>query len=202
MKFSTALAAAAAAISLSSALPATDPYEGFPKPPAGTIYYYFKVKAKAGQPTTFNDLYLTAYHTHAGQSDAVLDKTLHPAHRGWFNETVLMWFDSSDNPKEPEYFELTYSNTLDLGSTSWTKVRIDALSPGDPGLALDAENKLIFTGQVTNYEYVSWLVCDWFHSVPQLFALKKYPPNPKIPSNCAKVDLVAEVAPLEYDRSR
>lgn len=37
-------------------------------------------------------------------------------------------------------------------------------------------------------------VCDWFHSGPQLFTLIKYG-VPVIPSSCAKVDLVAEVAP-------
>lgn len=37
-------------------------------------------------------------------------------------------------------------------------------------------------------------VCDWWHSVPQLFTLAKYG-TPVIPSSCAKVDLVAEIAP-------
>lgn len=38
------------------------------------------------------------------------------------------------------------------------------------------------------------VVCDWFHSEPQLFTLYNYH-DPVIPCSCAKVDLLAEVAP-------
>lgn len=156
------LVAVATAVSLSSALPAPEP-QGLPTPAADTVYYYFKTQVQAGQPTKFNNLYLAAYHTGAGLSDATLGETTPlPAHRGWFNGTALNWFqpDNGNN-----YFGFDYQGSSDMYA-SWSPVTING-GPGSPGLGLDAENRLVV--EVNKDAWSSWV--SWLGMFPPCFSL-------------------------------
>ena len=89
MKLSATLIALSAAVT--SALP-----QAFPPPPADTVYYYFRTSVKDSYSSTYDDLYLTAYHTGAGLSDATfVSGGPLEGHRGWFNGTSLNWFQPS-----------------------------------------------------------------------------------------------------------
>lgn len=149
MKFSTSLAAVATAIGLSSALPAPEP-QAFPPVPANTIYYYFKTQVQAAQPPAYNNLYLTAYHTGAGLSDATFVRNAPlPGHRGWFNGSTLNWFQPFNGGI---FFGVDYYVG---GGTyaSWSPVTINGGS-GAPGLGLDVGNRLVV---MNNTYWDSWL---------------------------------------------
>ncbi|KAE9962125.1 hypothetical protein BLS_000786 [Venturia inaequalis] len=165
MQYSSSLAAMAMAIGAATALPAAEPQAPVPLTVGIPTYYYFKTQVQAAQPPQYNNLYLTAYHTGAGLSDATFSRGAPlPAHRGTFVGTSLSWFAPTPN-------NVTFGVQYSLANTNyaaWSPVTING-GAGTP-------------------------VCDWFHSGPQLFTLIKYG-VPVIPSSCAKVDLVAEVAP-------
>jgi hypothetical protein len=149
MKFSTTISALFIAVSLSSALPAP---QAFPPVPADTVYYYFKTSVKADQPTAYNNLYLVAYHTGAGLSDAtfVKDAPLE-SHRGWFNGTSLNWFQPS-SVNGGIFFGVDYS-VGGANYASWSSVTING-GQGTSGLGLDDNKNLI----VLNSSYWdSWL---------------------------------------------
>jgi hypothetical protein len=92
MKFSTTILALSA--SLTSALPSPQS-TGSPLPPADTTYYYFhtNVLPDQGNKTKYDNLYMVAYHTGAGLSDATFESETLNTHRGWFNGTQLRWFE-------------------------------------------------------------------------------------------------------------
>jgi len=186
MKFSTIVSALSMAVGLSSALPAP---QAFPPVPADTVYYYFKTQVKDYQPAAYDDLYLVAYHTGAGLSDATFVKGAPlEGHRGWFNGTALNWFQPS-SVNGGIFFGVDYY--VGGGNyASWSTVTING-GQGSPGLGLDDNKNLVV---LDNSYWDSWLVCDWWHNVPQLFTLSKSS-GTVLPSSCAKVDLVAEVAP-------
>lgn len=155
MKFSTTLSALSIAVGLSSALPAP---QSFPPVPADTVYYYFKTQVQADQPTAYNDLYVVAYHTGAGLSDAtfVKDAPLE-GHRGWFNGTSLNWFQPS-SVNGGIFFGVDYY--VGGGNyASWSTVTING-GQGSPGLGLDADKNLIV---LDNSYWESWLgMCPTF----------------------------------------
>jgi hypothetical protein len=150
MKVSTILSALSMAIGRSSALPT--PQAQFPPVPADTVYYYFKTSVQAYQPTAYDDLYLVAYHTGAGLSDATFVKGAPlEGHRGWFNGTSLNWFHPS-SINGGIFFGVDYA--IGGGSyTSWSSVTINA-GEGAPGLGLDGNNNLIV---LNNSYWDSWL---------------------------------------------
>jgi len=191
MKFSTALVTLALTAGLTSALPQT-----FPPAPPDTVYYYFRTNVQYGQPpekSQYNDLYMVAYHTGAGLSDATFENAALPAHRGWFNGTYLNWFEpQSDNGGI--FFGVNFGTGTNYAA--WSAVTING-GQGTEGLALDDQQNLVFTSDYYNEIGAAWLVCDWYHGVPQLFLYvnNQVGSNNTLPTSCAKVDLVAEVAP-------
>lgn len=92
MKFSTTILAFTTA--LTSAFPSPQS-SGSALPPADTTYFYFRssVFPNQGNKTKYDNLYMVAYHTGAGLSDATFQSQPLNSHRGWFNGTQLRWFE-------------------------------------------------------------------------------------------------------------
>ncbi|KAE9966861.1 hypothetical protein BLS_007250 [Venturia inaequalis] len=185
MKFSAAILALTA--SLTCALPSPQA-PVFPLPPADTTYYYFRssVLSNQGNKTKYNDLYMVAYHTGAGLSAATFQPAPLNSHRGWFNGTQLRWFEPT--PANSVTFGVAWGSgtSYDL----WYPTEING-GYGTGDFKLDDNNNLITTDKYVG----GWIVCDWSHGVPQLFNLVSYAANVTIPDTCARVNLVAEVAP-------
>lgn len=159
MRFSTSLVAITTAIGLTLALPAPEP-QAFPPVSADTVYYYFKTQVQAAQSPVYNNLYLTAYHTGAGLSDATFVRnTPLPRHRGWFNGSTLNWF-------EPFNGSIFFGVDYYVGGgnyAAWSPVEING-GAGNPGLGLDAGNRLVV---VNNTYWDSWL--GMFPFCPQMY---------------------------------
>ncbi|TID22646.1 hypothetical protein E2P81_ATG01772 [Venturia nashicola] len=185
MKLSTALLALTA--SLTSALPSPQSTgEGLPA--ADTTYYYFhsSVLPNQGNKTKYDNLYMVAYHTGAGLSAATFQSAPLESHRGWFNGTQLRWFQP------------TTTNQISFGVAWGTGTSYDLWYPtginggwGTGDFVLDQNKNLVTTDDSIG----GWIVCDWSHGVPQLFNIVRYAANVTIPGTCARVNLVAEVAP-------
>jgi len=133
--------------------------------------YYLRTQLKSNQTGQgkHEDLWLSAYHTGAGLNDAVLNSNRSRAIAGFTNATNIT------NP-DGGFFQY---QEFDLGSafpwglyiqggdaySAWQPVRVNA-GYGSGYFALNS------TG-LQWYGYGSfggWLVCDWWHGVPQLFA--------------------------------
>lgn len=141
----------AMAIGVATALPAADAQAPAPAPLTVGIptYYYFKTQVQAGQPPQYNNLYLTAYHTGAGLSDATFSRGAPlPAHRGTFVGTSLSWFAPTPN-------NVTFGVQYSLANTnyaSWSPVTING-GAGTPGVGLK-DGKLVV---LSSTSFDSWL---------------------------------------------
>lgn len=134
----------------------------------------------------FNNLYLTAFHTGAGTNDAVFTTSKDSAATGFLNETADGSFQEFD-------FGTEFPWSLEIGYepyTAWAPVTINA------GLADAGNGFFTFTpsGLVWNVtQFDGWLVCDWWHTVPQLFWKTDVAySNSSLPTSCAEVYLVKE----------
>jgi hypothetical protein len=149
MKFSSTISALSLALGLSSALPAP---QAFPPVPADTVYYYFKTQVKDYQSVAYDDLYLFAYHTGAGLSDATFVKdTPYEGHRGWFNGTSLNWFQPS-SVNGGIFFGVDVC--IGCGTyQDWSTVTING-GQGTPTLGLDEDQNLVV---LNNSYFGNWL---------------------------------------------
>ncbi|KAI9725791.1 MAG: hypothetical protein M1834_009740 [Cirrosporium novae-zelandiae] len=110
-----------------------------------------------------DNLYVSSYHTGAGESDATLSSD-HGVAGSLINETYWQF----------EIGEYQWGMNLEIQTfyTSWQPVSILTFSPGTAGMTLSST-----TDDSTKYlnppePYGGWLVCDWWHaSTPQLFYL-------------------------------
>ncbi|MCJ1260598.1 hypothetical protein MMC22_000460 [Lobaria immixta] len=137
----------------------------------------FKTCVHPGEDVSKEGLYLTAYHIGAGENDAVLAGK-GSAIKGFLNDTTLQ-FDLGT--EFPWYLEFVFE-----AYTEWSSVRV-SVGPPTEDFAIKG-NKLVWNG----YGFNGWLVCDWYHGVPQLFW--KTSQFNETTANCASVDLVTENA--------
>ncbi|KAF2403506.1 hypothetical protein EJ06DRAFT_281239 [Trichodelitschia bisporula] len=138
---------------------------------------WFHVRTATLPPSPqHNALWVTAYHTGAGLSDAALLSSLAPAHMGRLDNSSLLWFNSTP----PFGWNLRYG-----AYTLWNPVTIDGGS-GSGGFAVEGGNIVHKSEQ-----WGGWLVCDWNHGVPQLFWLDggRTQPETKLPVSCNRVEL-------------
>ncbi|KAF4314034.1 hypothetical protein GTA08_BOTSDO00792 [Botryosphaeria dothidea] len=151
--------------------------------------YVLKTQLVSNNDTSkakFNDLYLTAFHTGAGTNDAVFTSSKGDAATAFLNETTDGSFQEFD-------FGTEFPWSLQIGYepyTAWAPVTIDAGVPqaGD-GFFTFTPSGLTFN--VSQFD--GWLVCDWWHTTPQLFwktGVTYY--NSSLPTSCADVYLVKE----------
>ncbi|EKG11228.1 hypothetical protein MPH_11699 [Macrophomina phaseolina MS6] len=151
--------------------------------------YLLKTQLVNNNDTTkakYNNLYLTAFHTGAGTNDAVLTSSKDSAATGFLNETADGSFQEFD-------FGNDFPWTMKIGYepyAAWAPVTIDA------GLGDAGDSFFTFTPSGLTYnvsQFDGWLVCDWWHTTPQLFwktAVTYY--NSSLPTSCADVYLVKE----------
>ncbi|EME78756.1 uncharacterized protein MYCFIDRAFT_89396 [Pseudocercospora fijiensis CIRAD86] len=173
-----------------------------------TREYQLKTCLKSGQSgkSRYDNLWLSSYHTGAGLNDVVFDETRAAASKGFLNATNVT---SGDR---------TYYNQLfDLGTTfAWGLVIVESESfyaawqPVEMNAGVQGSDTVVsgFFINSTGLQWTSdpkspgsssdafggWLVCDWWHGVPQLFFRFKYYPTSAYPApaSCADIDLLPQ----------
>ena len=140
--------------------------------------YLLQSQLKAGQESKsrFDDLWLVASHTGAGLNDAVFYPNRTSAIKGFLNATNTT--QSSGEPYNRQEFDLGNDFPWGLAVadvnfySAWEPVRINAGSSED-GFFINS-NGLQWnqdpSNPASNSSFGGWLVCDWWHGVPQLFA--------------------------------
>ncbi|KAK3721049.1 hypothetical protein LTR37_003339 [Vermiconidia calcicola] len=173
-----------------------------------TQQYRLKTELKPNQPgkERYGNLYLAGYHIAAGLSDAVLLSDQSAGITGFLNGT------------NGQVNEITYQNQVfDLGNdfawtllpvpsvnfyAAWQPVRVQAGDgpsdlQSDSGFWIDNENGLQWTSAPQDAPgsgsdaFGGWLVCNWWHGVPQLF-FRISNEEALAPCSCADVWLCPE----------
>ncbi|KAK6428420.1 hypothetical protein LTR95_015439 [Oleoguttula sp. CCFEE 5521] len=162
--------------------------------------YRLRADLKPGQPdkTVYDGLYLSSYHTGAGLNDAVFySKDPSDGIVGQLNGTNGTAQTFNLGTAFPwSMFMVPYASTY----AAWQPVRIDAGEGGhsDRGLGggffingTGLQWAEAGTGSADGYPFAGWMVCDWWHGVPQLFFRMQYY-NDTTPASCADVYLCPE----------
>lgn len=165
--------------------------------------YRLKTAVKPNQPkkTRFNNLWLQGYHTGAGLNDVTFTTQEKGANKGFLEKTNVTGKD--DRPFYSALFDLgsdfSYDLVMDEYDTmyaGWQPVRLNA---GTGGSGTEVSGFFINS---TGLQWTStpekpgssddafggWLVCDWWHGVPQLFFRLRYDHIPET-LGCADVKL-------------
>ncbi|KAK8200329.1 hypothetical protein HDK77DRAFT_225434 [Phyllosticta capitalensis] len=142
------------------------------------------VNANDSTKAKFSGLYLSSYHTGAGLSDAVFIANETRGVKAFLNETVPATAHGAR-------LEFDFGNDFPWGLTlgyqsyaKWSPVTINA-GIGDAGY-IYGDKGLVYN----QTQFSGWMVCDWWHNVPQLFWLMSVPGAFDIPSSCAEVQLL------------
>ncbi|CZT17457.1 uncharacterized protein RCC_03291 [Ramularia collo-cygni] len=170
--------------------------------------YYLKTHVKSGY-NRFDNLYLEAYHTGAGLNDATFNKTTSTAAKGYLANPVYGHSSATYN-QQFDLFGYGYQLEVDFSQvpySQWQPVRINAGTHGNETgnsgfhtfLTRDTET-LVWDSEPQNSEsadksgqlFGGWIVCDWWHGVPQLFVKLYQDTKITLPDTCAEVDLVME----------
>ncbi|KMP06255.1 hypothetical protein CISG_02391 [Coccidioides immitis RMSCC 3703] len=126
-----------------------------------------------------NGQYLSSYHIQAGASDAVLVPDVERASKGFLSGSNQMISSES---------EISWGMVLNAPKYSqWANVQIRAGDTTD-GFFLDGDRLLWRDDD----EFRGWLVCDWWHGLPQLFWVPSARNETSYPSSCWMTDLRVE----------
>jgi len=141
--------------------------------PTGREFYLRTVVTNGS--AAFNNLYVAGYHTGAGLNDAVLapkDNSYRLA-KGFMNGTHQEFDLGSD-------FPYGFVALEEANYAGWEYVQINAGYGGEgfyynntdgsgvKGLKWVAGYPYVYEPTPLN-EWIGWMVCDWFHGMPQLF---------------------------------
>jgi len=170
-----------------------------------TSEYRLRTELKPGQRNKrlFENLYVISYHTGAGLGDATLVRNASTAAAGFLNATNT---STAEAPNYVQEFDLgtqfPWSMNLAVADTAysgWQPVRIDA-GAGGSSRGIGEGFFLNSTGLQWNSApgadsardaFGGWIVCDWWHGVPQLFfRLSSY--DLPLPASCADIYLRPE----------
>ncbi|MCJ1280514.1 hypothetical protein MMC21_008343 [Puttea exsequens] len=172
------LTSALAALSLALPLPLAAPTNITSSP---TDRYYLKTQVFNANSPDKDSLYVGSWHTGAGTADAVLSNEADTP--GFLNATYQQ-FELGDN--------LQWGFVLDsaLNYAGWEFVYLDAVyGQGTPGFYFNESGLQVSQDQ--GYGFSGWLVCDWWHGVPQLFwRVYQAEFGFSFPSTCVLVNLV------------
>lgn len=192
MKLSLLCFCAFAAVGLAVAIPEPEPQQvgtaanAFPR-------YRLKTEVIEGDATK-DGLYVATYHIGAALNDAVLVSEENRGTKGYLNLTSPSsstesavaegnWIFELNGFPYPSGFEFQY----DQYYTRWLSIQIN-VGPGDPGFYLNTST--LTPHLVTSHPaWTGWIVCDWWHTVPQLF-WQYYFTDFEVPGSCARVRLV------------
>ncbi|PGH27072.1 hypothetical protein AJ80_01258 [Polytolypa hystricis UAMH7299] len=144
--------------------------------PALPRFYYLRT-ANSGVPA-HDGLYVSSFHTGAGLSDAVVQPVRGDAAKGFLKDTHQQ-FQIGDE------LEWAMVMGVDANFSRWDSVHINA-GRGTPGFSIDA-GKLHWK---EDGEFQGWLVCNWWHGIPQLFWIES--PDVPYPEGCSRPVLEVE----------
>ena len=148
-----------------------------------TREFLLKILVKPNQASNcavFDNLYLTSYHTAAGQSDPVFTNESSSARPFFLTFTNVTGFERiyyETGNDFPWTLNLPVTGFYDGWQPVWmqavadAKVAGDGLSPIEAAAAVN-ENGLEWSTapgvEHGHNEFSGWLVCDWAHGMPQL----------------------------------
>ncbi|KAK7553629.1 hypothetical protein IWX49DRAFT_220192 [Phyllosticta citricarpa] len=134
--------------------------------------------------SAYSGLYLSTYHTGAGLSDVVFVANETLGAKAFLNESVP---ETAPGGQLEFDFGNDFPWGLRLGYepyAKWSTVIVQA-GLGDQGFVYGEQ------GLVYNLtQFAGWMVCDWWHGVPQLFWLMNVVGAYEVPSSCAEVLLL------------
>ncbi|KAJ6037940.1 uncharacterized protein N7446_012214 [Penicillium canescens] len=148
-------------------------------PIASSFPKHFHLKSRGATNQEHNNLYVYAYHTGPGLNDAALTKDVNTASSVFLTGTKALFNFNTE-------FSWGVVATGDTKYTSWDPISINA-GQGSNGFSVKGNN--FQWSEVSSFG--GWLVCDWYHNVPQLFYLNR-DHDAAIPSSCSKVQLKVE----------
>ncbi|KAF3163657.1 hypothetical protein TWF106_010548 [Orbilia oligospora] len=144
----------------------------------------FKVQTKVIEGNRkFDGLWASLYHTGAGTADVYFHNNRTAAFSAFLNHTQFQWVYTGVS-QIPYALNLQYQTYA-----TWGPLEV---SPGygsdyyGKGFVFKNGNQIVDKFE----EWTGWLVCDWWHQVPQLFWTQIGAKVKVIPS-CAKVQLIA-----------
>ncbi|MDI1489153.1 MAG: hypothetical protein OHK93_008431 [Ramalina farinacea] len=123
--------------------------------------YYLKTKVIDGGDKTKDGFYVTSYHTGAGLDDAVLEVTTEHAAKGFLNATYQQFDFNTRDPVSINTGQQTVGFYFNETGLQW-----DYAEDG----------------------FAGWIVCDWWHGLPQLFWKYNFYEY-LLPCSCAQVEL-------------
>lgn len=141
-----------------------------------SVEYRLRTQLKPGQAdkARFDNLWLVSSHIGAGLSDVVLYTNQSSGIKGFLNAT------NATNKQQNYRQEFDLGNQFPWGMSvayvnnyaAWEPVRIEAGS-GQDGFYINSTGlqwAQYPNAAAGNNGFHGWLVCDWWHSVPQLFS--------------------------------
>jgi hypothetical protein len=142
-----------------------------------SVEYQLRTQLKPHQrsKSRFDQLWLVASHTGAGLNDAVLYPNQTSGIKGFLNATSTT--QANGKPFYNQLFDLggdvPYGMSIKYESSyaAWEPVEING-GGGADGFFINSTGLQwnSYPGSSFGNEFGGWLVCDWWHGVPQLFA--------------------------------
>ncbi|KAM0800328.1 hypothetical protein BDR22DRAFT_963289 [Usnea florida] len=147
--------------------------------------YYLKTRDIDNGNSDKNNLYLSSYHSGAGENDVVLQPLSdfsadNPPTVGFLNGTHQQ-FDLR-TPGIP------WSFVMDDTEATYAGWKFVYIQPGYGPEDFFFNSSGLQWG-LEGYGFAGWLACDWWHGQPQLFWKYYYDPV-ALPSSCTQVELL------------
>ncbi|KAI9829587.1 MAG: hypothetical protein M1819_006092 [Sarea resinae] len=131
-------------------------------------------------PIPYENYYLAVFHTGAGTNDATFVKNITGATPAFQrNDSII--FDLEDGGADGFGLDVPQGNDY---YAQWESVSINSIQAPSTGLSIDGEKPGIWS---SDESFGGWLVCQWYHGVPQLFAQYKPLAEPNYPASCTTV---------------
>jgi len=171
-----------ASLSFSTAAPLLQQRQN--PPPTDTFLLQTVVTNSTGDTgTNKTGLYVVGYHTGAGFADATLTSNKSIAWEAYFNGSQLyaIYQDTATPDPYPAPLSFEFPDYQE-----WAPVTLNQAGAAEKGLGFFLNS----TGIQYNVTDFGWVACDWWHGVPQLFALNGYPYGGPVAPGCSKVNLI------------
>ncbi|KAK6543693.1 hypothetical protein TWF694_000428 [Orbilia ellipsospora] len=144
----------------------------------------FKVQVKVIDGNKkFDGLWASLYHTGAGTADVYLQNNRTAAFPAFLNNTQFQWVYTGVS-------NIPYALNLEYQTyAAWGPLEVTPGYGSDyygKGFKFGKGNSIVDTFE----EWTGWLVCDWWHQVPELF-WSQVGFDLKVIPTCASVQLIA-----------
>lgn len=158
-----------------------------------TQSFLVKTHLKPNQSTTteltrFDNLWLSSARTGAGTGDAVFTSDITQSVQGFFDysrKTV----DGTHATSTGGFAALNFVGVALTTAFTPTRTAYDAwsfvqINNGDHGALVWKDSLDLVRGG-----FMGWMVCDWWHGMPQLFVRYNVTAAPAVPVGCADIEL-------------